>query len=93
MVEQATHLVALSLMFGGHANLSSVRTHTVEHDDAPGKLSKLGVDEEAIPAASRIPRVSNAIWTYDSGAVGSLCHVVGLHGSTYDTDVSYRTRT
>lgn len=89
IVEQATHLVSLSLLFGGAPRLPSVRTHTVEHDDGPaGVLSKLGFDEEGtIEPASRIPRYTSAVWKYEEGAVGSLTHVVGLHGATYDTEV------
>jgi hypothetical protein len=87
IVEQATHLVNLSLLFGGKATLPSVRTQTVEHDEAPGKLSKLGFDEEGtVPADSRIPRYTSSIWKYASGAVGALTHVVGLHGNTYSTE-------
>ncbi|GAA5890435.1 hypothetical protein JCM6882_002920 [Rhodosporidiobolus microsporus] len=87
IVEQATHLASLSLLFGGSASLPSVRTHTVEYDEAPGKLSKLQFDEEAtVPADSRIPRYTSSVWKYDGGAVGSLTHVVGLHGATYQTE-------
>ncbi|KAF9069127.1 putative oxidoreductase C terminal-domain-containing protein [Rhodocollybia butyracea] len=86
IVEQATHLISLSLFFGGKPILPSVRTHTVEHTDAPGKLSKLGFDEATIPPECRIPRYTSSIWTYEKGAVGSLVHVVGLHGNTYDTE-------
>jgi hypothetical protein len=79
--------VNLSLLFGGKATLSSVRTQTVEFDDEPGKLSKLGFDEEGTaPADSRIPRYTSSIWKYASGAVGALTHVVGLHGTTYSTE-------
>lgn len=87
IVEQATHLASLSLLFGGPARLKTVRTHTVEHSDAPGKLSKLGFDEEAtVPPSGRIPRYTAAVWKYKADAVGSLTHVVGLHGNTYDTE-------
>ncbi|GAA6035477.1 hypothetical protein JCM8097_000273 [Rhodosporidiobolus ruineniae] len=87
IVEQATHLVSLSLLFGGPARLPSVRTHTVEHTDAPGKLSKIGFDEEgSVPAESRIPRYTSSIWQYEAGAVGTLTHAVALQGNTYQTE-------
>ncbi|GAA6010159.1 hypothetical protein JCM10207_005644 [Rhodosporidiobolus poonsookiae] len=87
IVEQATHLASLSLLFGGPADLSSVRTHTVEHNDKPGKLSKLGFDEDGtIPVESRIPRYTSSVWKYEGGAVGSLTHAVALHGNTYQTE-------
>ncbi|KAI5477311.1 hypothetical protein MNV49_006532 [Pseudohyphozyma bogoriensis] len=87
IVEQATHLASLSLLFGGSARLPTVRTHTVEYNEKPGKLSKLGFDEDGtIPENCRIPRYTSAIWKYAGGAVGTLTHMVGLHGSTYDTE-------
>ncbi|GAA5851860.1 hypothetical protein JCM8547_000079 [Rhodosporidiobolus lusitaniae] len=87
IVEQATHLVSLSLLFGGPASLTSVRTHTVEHSDTPGKLSKLGFDEErTVTAESRIPRYTSSVWKYEGGAVGALTHAVALHGNTYQTE-------
>ncbi|KAK4048816.1 hypothetical protein OIV83_004582 [Microbotryomycetes sp. JL201] len=86
IVEQATHLVSLSLLFGGEPELDSVRAHTVEFDEFPGHLSKVGFDEHAIPDESRIPRYTSSVFKYKSGAVGSLTHFVGLHGTTYDTE-------
>lgn len=59
----------------------------MEWDADPGHLSKLGIDESAIPSDSRIPRFTNAIWKYKCGAVGSLSHSVALHGTTYDTEL------
>ena len=88
IVEQATHLLSLSILFGGPANLSTVSTQTVEHNDPPGKLSALRIDEEGlIPAEARIPRYTSSIWRYQSGAVGNLTHALTLHGTTYDTEV------
>lgn len=88
IVEQATHLASLSLLFGGPARLSSVRTHTVEHSDAPGSLTKIGFDESgSVAPESRIPRYTSAVWKYEAGAVGSLTHAVALHGTTYDTEL------
>ncbi|GAA5970335.1 hypothetical protein JCM11641_001669 [Rhodosporidiobolus odoratus] len=87
IVEQATHLVAISLLFGGPAHLPTVHTHTVEHSDPPGQLCKIGFDEEStIPTDSRIPRYTSSIWKYQEGAVGALTHVVGLHGNKYQTE-------
>ncbi|KAM0792106.1 hypothetical protein ACM66B_004810 [Microbotryomycetes sp. NB124-2] len=86
IVEQATHLVSLSLLFGGEAHLDSVRAHTVEFDEPPGHLSKVGFDEHAIPDDSRIPRYTSSVFKYKSGAVGTVTHFVGLHGTTYDTE-------
>lgn len=87
IVEQATHLISLSLAFGGKPRLESVFTHTVEHHEKPGKLSVLSFDENTIPEDSRVPRYTNSIWKYENGAVGSVVHVIGLHKNTYDTVV------
>lgn len=87
IVEQATHLANISLLFAGQPILSSVLSHTVEYDEESGHLSKLGIDESTISPESRIPRFTNAIWKYKSGAVGSLSHSVALHGTTYDTEL------
>ncbi|GAA5884797.1 hypothetical protein JCM3774_006768 [Rhodotorula dairenensis] len=88
IVEQATHLASLSLLFGGPARLSSVRTHTVEYSDPAGELSQLGFDEAGtVPPESRIPRYTSAVWKYEEGGVGSLTHAVALHGTTYDTEL------
>lgn len=67
--------------------MSSVLAHTVEHDEAPGHLSKLGIDESSIPPESRVPRYTSASWKYESGAVGSLSHSIALHSNTYDTQL------
>ena len=88
-MEQATHLANLSLLFAGQASLSTVMAHTVEYDEVPGHLSKLGIDEDSlIPAESRVPRYTNAIWKYKNGAVGNLTHSIALHGNTYDTELT-----
>lgn len=87
IIEQATHLANLSLLFAGKPKLSTVLAHTVEHDEEPGRLAKMGIDETVIPNDSRIPRFTNAIWKYESGAVGSLSHSVALHGTTYDVEL------
>lgn len=86
IVEQATHFCDLSRYFGGDVSLPSVSAHIVEHDDRPGHLYAKRFDEEAVPAANRLPRLTSATWKYNSGAVGALTHVIALHGTTYDTE-------
>lgn len=70
----------LALYVGGPVVLASITAHTVEHDEPPGALSAQRFDEGAIPPAHRVPRLSAATWKYASGGVGSLMHVVALHG-------------
>jgi len=50
-------------------------------------LSKLAIDESKIAPENRIPRVTSATWKYDSGAVGSFTHVVGLQGTNYSCEL------
>ena len=70
----------LSRYFGGDVRLSSVVAHTVQHDELPGRLSAKRFDEEPIPAENRLPRLTSATWKYKGGAVGTLTHVIALHG-------------
>ena len=44
-------------------------------------------EDETIPAEQRVPRVSSATWKYTSGAVGSLMHVIALHGRDFFTEI------
>ncbi|KAI1794773.1 putative oxidoreductase C terminal-domain-containing protein [Ganoderma leucocontextum] len=87
IVEQATHFCDLSRYFGGDVHLPSVVAHTVQHDELPGRLSAKRFDEEPIPAENRLPRLTSATWKYKGGAVGTLTHVIALHGTTYDTEL------
>ena len=96
IIEQATHfcmplvlsrrvaihtsLGDLSRYFGGDVHLSSVVAHTVQHNEAPGILSAKRFDEDAIPPENRLPRLTSATWKYKSGGVGTLTHVIALHG-------------
>ncbi|RPD62848.1 hypothetical protein L227DRAFT_573367 [Lentinus tigrinus ALCF2SS1-6] len=86
IVEQATHFCDLSRYFGGDVRLPSVVAHSVQHNESPGQLSAKRFDEDAIPAENRLPRLTSATWKYEHGAVGSLTHVIALHGTTYDTE-------
>ncbi|EIN11584.1 hypothetical protein PUNSTDRAFT_98745 [Punctularia strigosozonata HHB-11173 SS5] len=86
IVEQATHFCDLSRYFGGEVVLPSVYARTVEHSEPPGHLSVKQFDEDAIPTANRVPRMTSATWKYQGGAVGSLTHVIALHGNTYSTE-------
>ncbi|KAI0769829.1 putative oxidoreductase C terminal-domain-containing protein [Fomes fomentarius] len=86
IVEQGTHFCDLSRYLGGDVVLSSVVAHTVQHNEPPGHLSAKLFDEEPISSENRLPRLTSATWKYKGGAVGSLTHVIALHGTTYDTE-------
>ncbi|EIW51521.1 uncharacterized protein TRAVEDRAFT_176340 [Trametes versicolor FP-101664 SS1] len=86
IIEQATHFCDLSRYFGGDVHLPSVVAHTVQPNEAPGQLSAKRFDEDPIPPENRLPRLTSATWKYRGGAVGTLTHVIALHGNTYDTE-------
>ncbi|KAI9638084.1 putative oxidoreductase C terminal-domain-containing protein [Dioszegia hungarica] len=83
VIEQGTHFCDLSRYFGGDVDIDSVSAKSVEFYEAPGKLSKVPVDESLIPEDQRIPRLTSAIWKYKDGAVGSFTHAVALQGTAY----------
>jgi len=87
IIEQGTHFADLSRYFGGDVEVSTVNAHTLEWDEEAGKLSKISIDESKIEPDNRIPRVTAATWKYESGAVGSFTHVVGLHGTNYSCEL------
>jgi len=88
VVEQGTHFCDLSRYFGGDVDISTVSAHSLEWDEQPGQLSKIGFDENAlIKPENRIPRVTSATWKYENGAVGNFTHVVALQGHDYSCEL------
>jgi len=87
VVEQGTHFCDLSRYFGGEVDISTISAHSLEWDEAPGRLSKMAIDESKIPPGDRIPRVTAATWKYENGAVGSFTHVVALHDKNYSCEL------
>lgn len=87
VIEQGTHFCDLSRYFGGEVDISTVRAHSLEWNEKAGQLSKIAIDETAIPPENRIPRVTSATWKYESGAVGSFTHVVALQGTNYSCEL------
>ncbi|CED84737.1 nad binding dehydrogenase [Phaffia rhodozyma] len=87
VIEQGTHFCDLSRYFGGDVDISTVFAHSVEHNEAPGVLSKIKIDESKIPPHDRIPRVTTAAWKYESGAVGQFIHAVALQGQVYSCEL------
>lgn len=86
-MEQGTHFCDLSRYFGGDVDVSTVSAHSLEWYENAGHLSKIVIDETAIPPENRIPRVTAATWKYESGAVGSLTHLVALQGHDYSCEL------
>ena len=62
IIEQGTHFCDLSRYFGGDVDISSVQAHSLEWHEKAGRLSKMAVNENAIPPENRIPRVTAATW-------------------------------
>lgn len=62
IVEQATHFADLCRYIGGEVDLSTVQALAVEHDEEPGTLSSMAVDDTVIEQEDRIPRATTAIW-------------------------------
>jgi len=87
IVEQGTHFCDLSRYFGGEVDIETVTAHSLEWYENAGRLSKMQVDESKIAEENRIPRVTSATWKYQSGAVGSFTHVVGLQGTNYSCEL------
>lgn len=89
VVEQGTHFCDLSRFFGGSVVPGSVQARATEWNEPAGKLAKVPhpVDESIVPEDQRIQRATAANWKYESGAVGSLVHIVGLQGTAYSCEI------
>jgi len=93
IVEQATHFCDLARLLGGEVDLGSVRAARIDPSSPAAKLADmpLGPDgqalEQSVPAAFRAPRATAAIWTFDTGAVGSLNHGGLLHKRKYESEL------
>ncbi|KAK7203926.1 putative oxidoreductase C terminal-domain-containing protein [Myxozyma melibiosi] len=88
IIEQATHFCDLVRYLGGEVIMESVKSQALEHWEPAGKLSHQCIDESAIPANDRIPRATTAMWKFESGAVGTLIHVVALHGIRFSNEIT-----
>jgi len=87
IIEQATHFVDISRYLCGEIILPSVQAMSIKSTQAAGELTKIPVDERSIPVEHQIPRVTNAMWTFENGAIGTLTHSLLLHGWSYDTQL------
>lgn len=91
IIEQATHFCDLARFLGGEINLDTLNAISIKQTDSAGDLSKIPPNimnlEQGLPKERRIPRVTNAFWKYESGAIGSLMHGVLLHGQKYESEI------
>ncbi|KAH8797336.1 putative oxidoreductase C terminal-domain-containing protein [Xylogone sp. PMI_703] len=87
IVEQATHFADLCRYLGGEVDLETVTAAALEHYEPAGKLSHMAVDESRIPESERIPRVTAAFWKFKNGGLGTLMHIIALHGIKYSNEI------
>jgi predicted dehydrogenase len=85
IVEQATHFIDAARFLAGEAVLDSVQAMSIKATEPAGQLSSVPIDESLVPEERRVPRVTTAMWRFESGAVGTLVHTALLHGWHYDT--------
>jgi len=87
IVEQGTHFCDLCRYFGGEIDLDTVQSVSVSALDDAGVLSEVpeGCDVD-IPNEYRIPRATQAVWRYSSGAIGILHHAILMKGTSYHTE-------
>jgi predicted dehydrogenase len=89
IIEQATHFCDLARYLVGDINLESVRAFAIKPTDNGGKLNFIpsSVNEDSLPTERRVPRVTTAMWKFNSGAIGSLMHGALLHESKYESEL------
>jgi len=93
IVEQATHFVDLALCLLGDVDLSSVRAVSIPGSSPAGGLCDIPKTpagkpfDAGVPLEFRHPRATAAVWTFASGALGSLTHATLLHRERYDTQL------
>ena len=93
VVEQATHFVDLIRLLGGEADPASIQgvripasSPAADLTDMPHLANGRKVDEP-VPAESRSPRCTAAVWRLESGAVASLTHGAVLHRKKYESEL------
>jgi predicted dehydrogenase len=93
IVEQATHFVDLARFLMGDVDLRSVRAVSIPGRSPAGELRDVPRTRDGrrmdrlAPREFRHPRATAAVWTFRSGAVGSLTHATLLHREKYDTQL------
>ncbi|KAK9461734.1 putative oxidoreductase C terminal-domain-containing protein [Lipomyces oligophaga] len=90
IIEQATHFCDLMRYIAGvEVDLNSVKATALEYYEPAGKLSHQCIDESAlIPEEERIPRCTSAFWKFENGAIGTLIHIVALHGIRFSNEIA-----
>ena len=69
--------------------MSTIRAHCIPCPPMPSDSSHIGhlknvpsvINEAKLSRENRIPRITTAIWQYESGAVGTFTHGIVLAGS------------
>jgi len=62
---------------------------SVKQTDKAGKLAHIPakIDENSLSPEKRVPRVTTAMWKFESGAIGSFMHGVLMHEKKYETEL------
>ncbi|ORY33983.1 putative oxidoreductase C terminal-domain-containing protein [Naematelia encephala] len=88
VVGQGTHICDLARYLAPRPLLDTIHVQTVEAADPPGHLSQIKFDVDSlVPPEQRTPRVTNAIWRWENGAVGQFLHGITLHEGDYDCEL------
>lgn len=90
IVEQATHFCDLIRYFGGEVDLGSIQGYSVPTSRIPSNIGYLNslptaVKDASIPVEDISPCVTQCVWKFENGGLGSLTHTVLLHDSQYET--------
>ena len=90
IVEQATHFCDLARFLVGEIKPGSLQVTTLRENDGTGagKLSSVNKTCEAgVAEENKVPRVTSALWRFVEAGIGSLMHVVALHGKRYESHI------
>lgn len=93
IVEQATHFCDLARLLAGDVEPASVRAVRIDPSSPAASLADMPALpdgqplEQSVPTDFRAPRATMAVWTFASGAVGSLTHGALLHRRKYESEL------
>jgi predicted dehydrogenase len=94
IVEQATHFCDIARYLGGEINMSTLNVMGIGPQHPLGSHNALPNDFRSglpvntnVPIEHQIPKLTQALWYYESGAVGTMTHGTMLHGSNYACEI------
>jgi predicted dehydrogenase len=94
IVEQATHFCDIARYLGGEINMNTLHVMGIGPQTPLGSFNALPNDartgrpvNDNVPIEHQVPKLTHAIWHYESGAIGMLTHGAMLHGSKYSCEI------